>query len=99
MIADQVEATSRTMAGAPEADLREMVGATVERLRTAGQFDDTPLTLRDLATVRETLVQMLVGLHHRRIAYPKAASPPAAALPAWTVPTGPAPVPEPRSQR
>ena len=70
MIADQVEATSRAMSGAPESELRTMVGATIERLRAEGQLDEAPLTLRDLVAVREALVQMLVGLHHRRIAYP-----------------------------
>ncbi len=70
MIADQVEATSRTMARASEAEYREMVHRTVERIRAAGQLDDCPLTLRDLALIEDSLVQILGGMHHRRLTYP-----------------------------
>ena len=70
MIADQVEATGRAMYGGTEQEYREMVHRTIERIRLEGQLDTCPLTLRDLSTIEETMVQVLVGMHHRRIAYP-----------------------------
>jgi membrane-associated HD superfamily phosphohydrolase len=53
-----------------------MVHRTIERIRLEGQLDSCPLTLRDLATLEGAMVQVLVGVHHRRIAYP--GQPPAA---------------------
>lgn len=70
MIADQVEATSRTMPGAGADGYREMVDRTIDRLRVEHQLDDAPLTLRDIARLRDALVAVLVGMHHHRIEYP-----------------------------
>jgi len=35
-----------------------------------GELDGCGLTLRDLATIRDSFVPLLVGIHHVRIAYP-----------------------------
>ena len=35
-----------------------------------GQLDDAPLTLREVALVKDQFVSILSGLHHRRIEYP-----------------------------
>ena len=70
MVADQVEATARAMDEPTEDDLRPMVQQTIERIQTEGQLDECPLTLQELATIRESFVGVLVGAHHRRIKYP-----------------------------
>jgi cyclic-di-AMP phosphodiesterase PgpH len=70
MIADQVEATGRTMPGSTEQEFREMVHRTIERIRVEGQLDQCPLTLRDLSVIEQAMVQVLVGMHHHRITYP-----------------------------
>ena len=36
-----------------------------------GQFDECPLTLRDIEQVREAFVAQLLGMYHQRIAYPE----------------------------
>jgi membrane-associated HD superfamily phosphohydrolase len=36
-----------------------------------GQFDECPLTLRDIEQVREAFVAQLLGMYHQRIAYPQ----------------------------
>jgi cyclic-di-AMP phosphodiesterase PgpH len=41
-----------------------------ERLED-GQFDECPLTLRDIEQVREAFVAQLLGMYHQRIAYPQ----------------------------
>jgi hypothetical protein len=84
MIADQVEATARAMdAPTPEA-LRAMVQKTIDRIEAEGQLDECPLTIQELAVIREAFVQVLIGAHHRRIKYPgeggSVVSPPAASL-------------------
>jgi cyclic-di-AMP phosphodiesterase PgpH len=70
MIADQVEATSRSMDDKTEPAFREMVLQTVERIRSEGQLDECPLTLQDLALLQEALVEVLTGIHHHRVKYP-----------------------------
>jgi len=70
MIADQVEATSRSMDDPSEDHLRAMVQATIERNQAERQFDDCPLSLRELATIGDTLAQVLASVHHRRVKYP-----------------------------
>ncbi|MEW5981154.1 MAG: HDIG domain-containing metalloprotein [Acidobacteriota bacterium] len=72
MIADQVEATARSMEDATEADYDRMVERTIERIRREGELDDAPLTLGDLRRIREALVSALVDSTHRRVAYPPA---------------------------
>jgi len=74
MIADRVEATSRSMPGASEPELREMVGRTIDRLRLDGELDRAPLTLGDLQGIAGALVQALGGARHQRVAYPPAPS-------------------------
>jgi hypothetical protein len=76
MIADQVEATARSMDAPSEDDLRAMVQATIERNQGERQFDDCPLSLQELATIGDTLTQVLASVHHRRIKYPTAVASP-----------------------
>jgi cyclic-di-AMP phosphodiesterase PgpH len=71
MIADQVEATSRTISGADADRYRQMITQTIDRLTEERQFDEAPITLGDLARIREALVVVLVGMNHHRIEYPR----------------------------
>lgn len=70
MIADQVEATARTMAGANEGEYKTMVLQTIERIRSEKQLDECPLSLKDLAKIQVAFVQVLTGIHHQRVKYP-----------------------------
>jgi len=71
MIADQVEATARSLSDPTENDFRAMISKTIERIRLEGQLDDCPLTLSDLAKIHDAMATALVGIHHRRIKYPE----------------------------
>lgn len=74
MLADCCEATTRAMAMSRGTLPRDEIEATVDRLLAErvddGQFDESDLTFRELATVRDTIVDSLVGIYHPRIAYP-----------------------------
>lgn len=70
MLADQVEATARSMPNSDAAALAAMVDRTIERTRSDGQLQECPVTLRDLTAIRQALVTTLEGMAHRRIQYP-----------------------------
>ncbi len=90
MIADQVEATARSMGPVSDEDYRAMIARTIDRLRSAGQMDWCPLTFSDLTKIQVAMTSAVAGIHHRRIKYPgqeHEESPPSrdAASPAETV--------------
>ena len=74
LLADSCEATTRAMAMTrgtlPREDIEATVDALLDERLEDGQFDDAEITLRDLRTVRDTIVESLVGIYHPRIAYP-----------------------------
>ncbi len=78
LLADCSEATTRAMAMTRGTIPRDEIEATVDSLleeRVAdGQFDESDLTFRELATVRDTIVESLVGIYHPRIPYPARAA-------------------------
>ncbi|MCZ7585793.1 MAG: HDIG domain-containing protein [Deltaproteobacteria bacterium] len=69
IVADAVEAISRTMKENTADALRQMIDKTVARLQSTGQLDDAPLTQRDLVQMREAFVGVLAGVHRPRIDY------------------------------
>lgn len=70
MLADAVEAAARSLAKPTPSRLREVTKQIVEDRLLSGELDDSALTLRDLATIREAFLSVLSGIHHARIAYP-----------------------------
>ncbi len=71
MLADSVEASVRSLANHDEPTIRAMVSRIVSERLEDGQFDECPLTLRDIEHVREAFVAQLLGMYHQRIAYPQ----------------------------
>jgi hypothetical protein len=70
MMADKIEATARSQSAASEAAFRGIVSGTLTDLLDDGQFDDSPVTLRDLSRLQEAFITGLTNLHHTRVAYP-----------------------------
>jgi putative nucleotidyltransferase with HDIG domain len=70
MIADGVEAATRSLKNHSEGSIRKRVQAIVNRVVQDGQLEECPLTLKDLHTVSETFVRVLLGIYHHRIEYP-----------------------------
>jgi len=71
MLADSVEAASRTLAEPKPARLRNLVQNIINDRFRSGELEECPLTLKDLAMIRESFVQILIGVFHQRVEYPK----------------------------
>jgi putative nucleotidyltransferase with HDIG domain len=70
MIADAVEAASRTIQEPTAAKIAAMVRAISSDCLRDGQFDDCDLTLKDLTAVNEALIRTVTMMFHHRIDYP-----------------------------
>ncbi|MBK7140811.1 MAG: HDIG domain-containing protein [bacterium] len=71
MLADAVEAASRTLDNPKPARIHELIQRIITDRFQSGELDECPLTLRDLARIREAFAQVLIGAFHQRVAYPK----------------------------
>lgn len=71
MIADSVEAASRSLDDNSEEEIRKLVDRITADKFTDGQFDECPLTFRELNVVKQKLVEILKATHHLRIKYPE----------------------------
>lgn len=58
--------------------IAEVVDQIVTERVRSGQLDECPLTLRDIAIIKESFVKTLQGIYHPRVDYPQSASEPAA---------------------
>lgn len=70
MIADSVEAASRSLEHPDEQSFMELISRLVREKAEDGQFDNCFLTFEELAIVKESLVKTLVAYGHSRIKYP-----------------------------
>jgi len=71
MLADGVEAASRTLKKPTEAKLERLVQDMIMDKLSSGELGDSNLTLRDLESIRKSFVHILEGHFHTRIEYPK----------------------------
>jgi hypothetical protein len=69
MLADIVEASSRTLVDPSPARLAQHIDSVMKNSYSSGQLDQCNLTLRDLYALTDSFNQMLLGLHHQRISY------------------------------
>lgn len=70
MLADIVEASSRTLDDPTPNRLQQHINNVIKGLFTSGQFDETDLTLKDLNRLSKSFLHVLAGLFHHRIKYP-----------------------------
>lgn len=75
MIADTVEAASRSLDKVNEQTLSELANRLIREKADDGQFDDCLLTFEELAIVKDTLVKTLVAFGHSRVKYPETKKP------------------------
>jgi putative nucleotidyltransferase with HDIG domain len=71
MMADAVEAASRTLANYSEENIRELVERIIYIQEQDGQFSETPLTFKDISDIKSVFVKRLLNIYHARIAYPE----------------------------
>jgi cyclic-di-AMP phosphodiesterase PgpH len=70
MLADSVESAARVLPDPTPDNIRELVDRIVQGKIDAGQLDDTPLTIRELTTIKDELSSVLAGMYHQRLDYP-----------------------------
>lgn len=70
-LADSVESASRALKKPTPARIRALVEDLVRARIQDGQLDDCPLTLQELAIVKESFAATLRSMLHSRIDYPK----------------------------
>lgn len=70
MLADAVEAASRTLVDPTPAKVRALIRTLVEDCLADRQLDHTDLTLADLRAVSEAFQRVLTNIFHRRVDYP-----------------------------
>ncbi|MBW2639473.1 MAG: HDIG domain-containing protein [Deltaproteobacteria bacterium] len=71
MLADMVEAASRTIANPTPSKIRGLVQHLINKAFSDGQLDDCELTLKDLHKIAKSFYNILSGMYHHRIEYPE----------------------------
>ena len=71
MVADAVEGASRTLAEPTPKRLETLVHEIAMKRLLDGQFEESSLTLSELAIIEDSLTKSLIGIHHGRIKYPE----------------------------
>ncbi|MEZ0335862.1 MAG: HD family phosphohydrolase [Gemmatimonadales bacterium] len=72
MLADSAEAAVRVLEDRSQDQVREALEHLVAQKLASGQFDDAPLTLRDLERIKREFARVMSGTYHKRIGYPRA---------------------------
>jgi len=70
MLADAIEATSRSMQNSKPEQLSKMIQKTIEDKMLEDQLNDSGLTINDLKELGEGFLQGLEGSTHTRVQYP-----------------------------
>jgi hypothetical protein len=80
MLADSIEAASRTLEKPTPARVSDFVARMVADKLSDGQLDECDMTMRDLRRVQDIFVRTLSGALHARIEYPNSPASPRPAL-------------------
>jgi cyclic-di-AMP phosphodiesterase PgpH len=70
-LADMIESASRTLRKPTPAKIKAMVEDLVRAKVSDGQLDECPLTVKELALVKDSFCSTLRSMMHARIDYPK----------------------------
>lgn len=71
MMADSVEAASRTLKTYTRESISELVEKIVSRQVEEEQFSDADITFADITAVKEIFKNRLSNIYHSRIEYPE----------------------------
>lgn len=71
MMADGVEAASRSLTEYTEQSISALVNRLVDNDVTEGYFRECPITFRDIAQAKQVLIDRLKSIYHTRISYPE----------------------------
>ena len=71
MMADTVEAASRSLPDYTEKSIRELVNKLIDAQVAEGYFRECPITFRDIAYAKTVLIEKLKTIYHTRLSYPE----------------------------
>ena len=71
MMADAVEAASRSLPEKTEENIIKLVDNIVNGQLEEGRFKNADITFKEIEIVKQVFVEMLTSIYHSRIAYPK----------------------------
>lgn len=71
MMADAVEAASRSLPEYTEESISQLVDKIIDSQVDEGYFKYTPITFRDIATVKDVFKEKLMTSFHTRVSYPE----------------------------
>lgn len=81
MMADAVEAASRTLRDKTEENITRLVNDIIDGQVGEGRFRNAEITFKDIAVVKRVYIEMLTNIYHSRIAYPRLKQPDSPATP------------------
>ncbi len=70
MMADTVEAASRSLTDHSPAAIAEMVNRLIDAQVNDGLHRESPLSFRDIQTIKESFITRLRTMYHSRVSYP-----------------------------
>jgi cyclic-di-AMP phosphodiesterase PgpH len=70
MLADAVEAASRTLTDPTPARIKGLVQQIIQKIFLDGQLEECELTLKNLHNIEESFTRILTAFFHQRIEYP-----------------------------
>lgn len=71
MMADAVEARSRSLTEYTDESINEMVETMIDNQIAEGEFKDAPITFRDVELVKSVFKEKIKNIYHNRIKYPE----------------------------
>ncbi|GMR25328.1 MAG: HDIG domain-containing protein [Ignavibacteria bacterium] len=71
MLADGCESAVRSIEGPDSDKVENIIDGIFSARINDGQLDDSPVTFQDIANMKESFLNILLGQHYRRIRYPK----------------------------
>jgi len=70
MLADSIEAASRTLTEPSPAQVQGMIDRLVDSIVADNQLSECDITLREIGQVKDAFLKTLTGVYHRRLDYP-----------------------------
>ena len=71
MLADGCESAVRSITEPDASKVENMINNIFNSRLKEGQLDNAPITFKDISTMKESFLSILISQHHRRIKYPK----------------------------
>lgn len=75
MMADAVEAASRSLKDHSEESIRNLVDRIIDAQVAEGLHNDSPISFRDISEIKKSFASTLRTMYHSRISYPSAVRP------------------------